>query len=281
MSDAEWRPLSVRQGRREGYDALYEGVPSWLRPSLRTWMINRFYWANNLDAQLIWWLQRKSRLDIDWPDSSSEAADRILDMSVSWPEEFLDMVDAVISGGHASTEAVEELAGLLRDAGSVYEVTRIDGQDVLERRVDATVAASAKLTMAKETRASTHLRDAWHEAYGRNPSPSSAYREAVRAVEAAAQPIVEPNNTRATLGTMIGALTSTKERLEVALRPSEGDPMDSLIEMMRVLWKAQLDRHGTADESVPIRVSQEEAETAVHLAVTLVHWFQSGAVRPR
>jgi hypothetical protein len=48
--------------------------------------------------------------------------------------------------------------------------------------------------------------------------------------------------------------------------------------MMRVLWKSQLDRHGTDNEAVPIEVSKDEAETALHLAITLVHWFTSGAV---
>ena len=47
---------------------------------------------------------------------------------------------------------------------------------------------------------------------------------------------------------------------------------------MELLWKGQIDRHGTDDASTPLSVSQAEAEAAVHLAVTLVQWFTSGAV---
>jgi hypothetical protein len=56
--------------------------------------------------------------------------------------------------------------------------------------------------------------------------------------------------------------------------------VDVVTDMMGQLWTAQLDRHGTNDETAPLAVSQAQAEAAVHLAVTLVHWFQSGAVRP-
>ena len=46
--------------------------------------------------------------------------------------------------------------------------------------------------------------------------------------------------------------------------------------MLQMLWKSQLDRHGTADESVPLNVSIDEARDAVALATTLVHLAQQG-----
>jgi hypothetical protein len=52
-------------------------------------------------------------------------------------------------------------------------------------------------------------------------------------------------------------------------------------ETMQLLWTAELSRHGTADESVPLDVSPSEAEAALHLAVTLVHWFHSGAIKAK
>lgn len=48
--------------------------------------------------------------------------------------------------------------------------------------------------------------------------------------------------------------------------------------MMRLQWKGQYDRHGSDDEETPLHVGQDEAEAAVHLAITLVQWFRSGAV---
>jgi hypothetical protein len=49
--------------------------------------------------------------------------------------------------------------------------------------------------------------------------------------------------------------------------------------MLDLLWKSQLDRHGTPDETVPLSVSLEEAEATLHLALTLVHWFRTGAIK--
>ena len=115
--------------------------------------------------------------------------------------------------------------------------------------------------------------------YGRNPNPSHAYREAIRAVEAAAIPVVSPKHAKATLGTVIGDMKSTPDKWKVSLQPAKGDPVMHVVGMMELLWTAQFDRHGTADESVPLTVSKQEAEAAVHLALTLTHGFQTGVVR--
>jgi hypothetical protein len=54
--------------------------------------------------------------------------------------------------------------------------------------------------MAESGRAGDLLSNAWRSVYGRHPDASSGYRYAVRAVEAAADPVVSPNNASATLG---------------------------------------------------------------------------------
>jgi hypothetical protein len=46
--------------------------------------------------------------------------------------------------------------------------------------------------------------------------------------------------------------------------------------MIALLWEGQRDRHAGGPISQP--VTQEAAQTAVHLAVTLVQWFSAGAI---
>jgi len=97
------------------------------------------------------------------------------------------------------------------------------------------------------------------EADGAGPDPSGAYREAVRAVEAVAKPVILPNNDRATLG------------------------------QMESVWTGQLDRHGTDDETVPLNVSPAEADAAFSACLNLVRllWEVTsrlspmGAAKPR
>jgi hypothetical protein len=125
------------------------------------------------------------------------------------------------------------------------------------------------------------LRLAWDAIYGLHPNPSDGYRQAVRAVEAAAVRLVIPNDRDATLGKAIGTIRSSPDRCQLSFthrtRPEE--PISALISMMALLWEGQYDRHVT--EGVPLQVSQEEAETALHLAVTLVQWFTTGRVSRR
>ena len=49
---------------------------------------------------------------------------------------------------------------------------------------------------------------------------------------------------------------------------------------MELLWTNQLDRHGTDDESVPLQVTQEQAELAVHIALLLVRIFSRDDIEP-
>jgi hypothetical protein len=196
------------------------------------------------------------------------------------PEVYLDLIDAILHELAASDMAVE-LSRILEQGGSVWRVVPVEGsknlQYGLERRVEAIVADSAHQVMTSSGKAGVHLAAAWRAVYGRNPKPTEAYWESVRAVEAAGKPIVSPTNSATTLGTMINDLAAAPTKWKMTLEPKTGgDPIQILVSMMRLLWKSHKDRHGTPDESV--EVSKSEAQTAVHLAVTLVQWFSVGSV---
>ena len=115
----------------------------------------------------------------------------------------------------------------------------------------------------------------------RQPDPGKAYGEAIKAVEAAAIPIVEPNNTRATLGTVLGTLKAQPANWELAILGPDRAASDAkpLVPMIELLWHGQSDRRGGSLPTVPISV--QAAPMAVRLAATLVHWFSSGSVRRR
>ncbi len=54
-----------------------------------------------------------------------------------------------------------------------------------------------------------------------------------------------------------------------------GDPTD-VLGVIDALWTTHR-RHGTDDGEAPMGMAQEEADAAVHLAITLVRWFAGGA----
>jgi hypothetical protein len=172
--------------------------------------------------------------------------------------------------------APEQLQRLLERAGSAWRVAS-DGR-FLQRRVPETTLEAFEAAAPPGTEAARHLAAAWQAAYGRDPSASIAYREAVRAVEAVVIPAVEPRNTKATLGTALRILREEVASWELAILGLDRKTRDiaPLLSVLELLWQGQSDRHAPV---TPIH--QDAATMAVHLAATLVQWFDSGSVRQR
>jgi hypothetical protein len=285
-----WRPLSKRGTADDEYDALHEGVPPWLKTTLLDWLRPFFAQTNvhgNVQTDFSRIRELERRLRVDLTGVSNYELHLQLEGGLSDDEDLLlDAVDLALSWCDAPGVSPQDVAQCiapveqwLSEAGSAWRVASHDGKPCLELRVDATVTESARQVMSMAGRAGQHLAGAWTRAYGREPSASEAYREAVRAVEVAAIPIDIPNDSSATLGKVIAALRAAPSKWLVVLTPSGGsDPVETVTHMCELLWKSQWDRHGVADESVPLNVSLPEAQAAVHLASTLVQWFKSGAV---
>lgn len=277
------RPLSVR-GSPENWgehDGPHEGVPAGLRTSLIAWLVQWFFFVDDVygerypNHELMMKFERIHGRPLPLPTIGPFG--KHLNEN---PELILDAVDFVLGELQPSIytgepEAVEELVHYLAEARSVYTVGRDqDGRYELQRFVPPEVLAAAEQAMSASDRASEHLHAAWSKAYGRDPDPSGAYGHAVKAVEAAGKPVVSPENLKTTLGTMIRDLEAKPSKWSTVI-DADGD-IEKVIEMMKLLWYGEY-RHG--DESKPVTVTPEAAEAALHLAVTLVHWFRSAAIR--
>jgi hypothetical protein len=94
-----------------------------------------------------------------------------------------------------------------------------------------------------------------------------------------------------TLGKVISNMRSKPAKWRVVLTrpvrlsgggqpPTDLDPIDVVIGQLDLLWKNQTDRHAPGDPQPPVPITQSQAEASVHLALTLVHLFRSGAVAP-
>lgn len=161
---------------------------------------------------------------------------------------------------------------------------RADGNG-LERWADALVNeafAEAIRSAGMSDRSGSadgHLRKAWECLHAPEPDTVRSYSEAVKAVEAAAHAVIQPDNPEATLGSMIRRLRKHPESVSLAISGRDGRAGDTgrLVACLELLWKGQTARHGSV---TPTRTETvDEAAMAVHLAVTLVQWFTSGAVR--
>src|SRR5467141_771909 len=273
-----WRPLSKRGD--ETYDALNEGVPNWLGATLMTFTLGRLTTYDLVrgsaepNRALLLKLERQLRTPLNWQFSDESALESVRVNCYQSGAYFLDVVDFCLKTAAADqTDSIVQLKSHLEEGGSAWTVGVIDDHFALVSRVDPTVKAAGDEVISTAGRAGRHLQKAWNHAYGRQPEPSTSYREAVRAVEAIAAPVISPRNPTSNLGTIIADIRIAPQKWEVVLRPRTGDAMSMVLETLQLLWTSELDRHGTADESVPLHVSLEEAQAAVHLATTIVHWF--------
>lgn len=172
---------------------------------------------------------------------------------------------------------LDDLATILHFGRSAYRVAE-DGRS-LELVIEETARQSVMNTIATApVTVAEHLRDAWRHAYQPVPDPDAAYREAVRAVEAAYLPVVSPRNTQGTLGTVIRDLGNQTARWQLALATKTDDPgsIDHLVGLLDQLWQGQRSRHGGGATS---RSQTEiEARASVHLAALAVHWLGTGVL---
>lgn len=280
-----WCPLSKRDTADPRFDEPSDGIPGYLQTPIEQWFLSAVgetFYPTTFQIDSIKHLQLRFRLDppLDWR-SFDVAVNDLLSRMFSDEEFGLDVIDYVVSHGREFqglnySLIVYELNTILVSGGSAWEVAEVSGSESgfeLQRRASPTVRQSVEM-LAPGSRAEAHLAAAWNSLHGREPDASMSYKESVRAVEAAAKPIITPNDSQATLGKMISAVLDAPHKWTFDVFPVE-----ALVSAMKMLWNGQSDRHGTDDPNVPKDVSVESADVALHTAILLVRVFTSGAVK--
>lgn len=275
---------SLPPSRREEPEEILHDLPEpWLVPSLVDWLIHYFrrqYHDGSVryDVAAIRTLERVSRTPVGGGDDIDTyyafkgklESDRAFLLDATWYQvRQLDSHD----------DRAEKLDKALREGGSAWTVLKTGESWELVKRVEDAAKEAMQRALAEEDKASTYLRKAVVGAYGRDPDPSGAYHDAVRAVEAAAKETITPKDPKPSLGKMITAVRDAPRKWEAVLAARDADDIEVLLTMMKALWDSQFDRHGDDDKSTPAHIDNEAAEAAVHLAVTLVQWFRAGTVR--
>ncbi len=283
-------------------DSLAEGVPSHLEAPLRRWIFSILH-DDEDNAERI---ALDLRVTVKTGNVYSPA--RFLALGIS-RDQLIDVVNSMLrlsaapsaeqrfnpgsgygrrsylmtAGSGRREVEIAALQDMLTLAGSAYRVN--SARSGLERRVEPTVQQAAAQALAtsrsqQSGSASQHLETAWQCAYGQNPDPSKAYSEAIKAVESASQALIEPNNSRATLGTMLKVIGNSPQRFTTVIPAAANSGTTDIglvVDMMRRLWQGQTSRHGS---QTPTQMeTQQQAEMAVHLAAALVQLFAAGLVR--
>lgn len=280
-----WRPFGVDTGGEIAeYDALHEGVSSWLFTPLWEWVRRAILMGTRSggsypDPQMLSEMGQALRMSL--PNLSGRSShDCIKVLQQKGIDATLPIVDYLLA--FAREADPDSLETILQRSSSAWSVGKRVGLYGLVRRVPEGVQIAADSVMGRAGRAGVRLAKAWELLYGLNPNPSEAYRHAILAIEDAVIPVVSPNNKKSTLGTVIGQMASDNDwKLPMMREPVSCPTKDVVLGMMRTVWEGQHDRHGGGEPSKPGNVSQEEANVAVLLAVAVVGWFDVRLVARR
>ncbi|MDX6717117.1 MAG: hypothetical protein QOH30_3675 [Baekduia sp.] len=270
MSD-QYQPLFGSDPADAG---LVEGIPSWMVPPLTRWLDT---WLNPGGAVRVDFIERfEMRHRITPFSRGSNLGWQVRETAMAEPQFGLTLINYILWVGHEysdMTVMARLLADILGQGGSFWEVTDADEDDRyrLTRR-DLAGTREAIAALPAGDRAADMLRSAWVKIASREPDASGAYDLAVKAVEAAAHPVVSPKREKATLGSMLGDMRAHPQKWSFVL-----EDLDTVIAMATTLWTHHY-RHGTEQRDDH---TLDEADTAVHLALVLVRLFTGNAVSVR
>ena len=287
VSEEAWRPLGFEGDEAATYDALHDGIPTWLAESYWAWMRKQFVefvrstyggGYNRFIPRLVLDVERSCRIRIGYTGIDVDGGMQRLRAVLAKGGTELRVADYLLSRGDST--APSELDQLLHESGSAWKVGSRAGKPGLVRRVPEGVQVNADAVMATAGAAGIKLAQAWERAFGVNPDPTGAYALAVRAVEDAAIPLVVPKQAGASLGHVIGQLRNDGDwSLPLSWEDPNATTASIVLSQCSALWKGHHDRHGGVPGAGP--VTRDEAEAAVSLAVQLVQWFASGMVARR
>jgi hypothetical protein len=192
-------------------------------------------------------------------------------------DELFRLVDFALAADAPNSDDLERILAL---GSSAWRVGRRGAHAGLEKRVLDGVREAVEVPMSTEGHAGELLSEAWLATFGLNPDYEKAYSKAVKAVEAAAVPVVSPSNSKATLGSVIASMQNQKDWDLDMTRSAKTTSADSVVlTMARQLWSGQNDRHAGQTDYSPS--TKADAEGALFLAAPLVHWFSTRAIARR
>jgi hypothetical protein len=271
----------------ERYSTFHDGFPKHLHNAIERWFVNWLYckefwiqlqFIENFELRC----QRHVR-DFVAPQQLREILSTEMGKSADFALDLLDHAATFLHGlGERGANALRQLEDILRAGRSKYMVNPA-GPGLTNRVSDDVVAMLAEALDAG-TRASEHIGRSWTELHGRKPNTSTAYREAVKAVESLLVPEMDAGGS-GTLGRVIGNLRTAPQRLKVAFTagtaPKKTIPettltaAETVVAMLDLLWSNQHERHG-GDETTPLDATPHEAEAALYLALLLTTWHHRG-----
>jgi hypothetical protein len=261
-----YRPFGSSDDEYEQLLVLREGVPADLREPIVGWLHDQLtvfgMMGSYVSQELADKVRMLSGIDLGVTNDSYISGEDLNDgLRRLSPHLVLRLVDALLYLGSNSGNGIESMSELLRLGRSKFHVGPRNGTVGLVERIAEGEQSSVDRLSTSAGTAGALLQQSFSAAYG---------------LQTNAHQVIEPNNTGATLGTMLNVMRNApiKWTLPLEERADHAHGNEQLlISMMQSIWDGQEDRHRDG------KVELSEARAAFHMAVALVGWFHDGLVR--
>lgn len=247
--------------------------PANIASSLRTWIAS-FLWVKApmdlpyLNPEILGELERKLGVGVPFNSTTDDAAVRDLLERCDRSDDFAARVVALLLP-RSEGDDLGEISAIYDSPKSRWEVVMLDGEARLTLRNTGPVSDVLDGVASFSAPAHRHLSTALTKlSQPGDPDLVGAYSEAIKAVEAAARPVVTPDDPSATLGKMLKALEVKPEKWAVVLT---AETVEEVAGRIRAIWRTPHERHGTDQPGAPLTVEQTRAAFA--LALGLVDYF--------
>ncbi len=284
MNDSVFVPFDLSEDKAEEFLVLRESLSAGARQLLLGWVRQVITKVRDRSLQAVYYeantvlcrdIQLHTEVWLGVGNSTYHNEDNVIKTLAGANDiEILRVIDYLLSVGKGQPNEIDRV---LTGARSKWRTGEVNGNRRLVARVPDGVQDAAETT-AKRGNAGRLLARAWAGVHGIEPNASGSYSDAIRAVEVAAISKVMSSDSTATLGKVIGQMEADAD-WSLPLREHAKAPSSAMIlGMLRTIWFGHRDRHGASDYT---DVSLDEARAAVALAVTLIDWFESGAITRR
>ena len=278
-----WRPWDAEDDEYAERLEIKSMVPDPLRPFLHAWLREELNTGGygSTDAATVHELQSGLEIDFRLGLGTVKTIDLVRRIAAE-DDRFLMQVVDYLAATYTQRmyadvpQSIATLSWHLDQNMSAVQVSPNESNVYrIRRRLPLGVEDSGVGAVERASeQAGKHLIKAWSALRSLTPDTSLVMTEAIRAVEAAAGPVVIPRDKQQRLGKIAQALKARETWALVLKQRDDGEPDHRmvLVGMIETLAYAEQHRHGGESPS-PL-----EALAHVQLASTLVAWFSTGIV---
>lgn len=277
-----WDPWDADEDERADLRIVRDRIPDTMRPALLDWLHKRLHGSYGATApEAVNALQSALRINLGFGRGRIATDQLVNALENSGDKTLLRVVDWLIGQFEldpyrGTPREVADVAWHFDMAMSGVQVVPLDNGFRLALRLPEGVEDILQIAVDEGPKiAGQHLAKALRQAQSLDPDTSAAMTESIRAVEAAAGPVVLPRDKRLQLSKIVQSLKDKSDWTLGLQCRDDGVPDHRavLIGMMETLAFAQRDRHAGDAPTV------QEALAHAMLAATLVGWFSTGIVR--